>query len=820
MLYRYNRLGVCMYDKKDYTKDQLKVISETKVDNIDLSDLDPYRVTAVTMRIVGICRKRYQSGPMAELLNDVVNIIANSAFLIDSDGEVLSNYLEYFLQRVETASDGLKVEDVLDHHTYNPDDEVLITNAYKLYIDMYKERYKKRIAADIHTKLSKIANEHKALYYGDGSTTITDSEYDKLIRRIQDLEARHPELVSPSSPTQTVGYDTKSSFKPSDHLTQMLSLDNAMNKEEFDSFIRRTKKELGVENVGFYCEPKYDGLAVNLTYHSGVLHSAVTRGNGYTGEDITENAKTVKGIPEKLLNTELEIIEIRGEVYMPLDAFKAYNAIAKETGDRVFVNPRNAAAGSLRLLDPEITAKRNLEFSAYAIGFTHHTESSELNYKKPLTQKEAIDFLHKEGFNSTGLNRVIYDEEKLESYYKEMLEKRDSLPFDIDGLVFKVNDLSHQATLGNTSKDPRHSIAWKFPPQEETSEVIDIEFQVGRTGSITPVAKIKPVFVGGVTVSSVTLHNADEVKRLGVNVGDTVIVRRAGDVIPQITSVVKSDSNVEELVFPSICPACGSEVEVVKDTVVRRCVAHSTCPAQRLATLTHFVSKASMDIDGLGEQTLEDMIDGGIISDISDLYYLTKNAIMGLPRIGEKTADNILQSIERSKKVKLHKFLHALGMRGVGIGTATRLCDNLRSFESIMDIATKSPEILNNIPDVGEVTTRYISDYFNNPTNIEIIKRLLNAGIDPTYTSTNKNLPLNGAVFVITGSLETMTKDEAKDIIETLGGTVSNSVNNNTTFLIVGNKPGSKLSKAQTLNIPTMDEQSFIRFMSDSSATN
>ncbi|WP_193165350.1 NAD-dependent DNA ligase LigA [Microbulbifer hainanensis] len=645
-------------------------------------------------------------------------------------------------------------------------------------------------------------------YYVLDDPELPDAEYDRRLRELQDLEAEYPDLVTPDSPTQRVGAGPLTSFAEVRHEVPMLSLDNAFNDEELQEFDRRVRDRLNTsEPVEYACEPKLDGIAISLLYREGVLERAATRGDGTTGEDITQNVRTVGSVPLRLLGNGVPaVLEVRGEIYMPKDGFAALNKKAAEAGEKTFVNPRNAAAGSLRQLDSRITAQRPLQLCVYGVG---QVEGATL----PGKHTEMLLQLNRWGFRINSEMAAARDIDGCIEYYQQLGEKRDALPYDIDGIVFKVNDTALQRRLGFVARAPRWAMAYKFPAQEEMTELLDVEFQVGRTGAVTPVARLKPVFVGGVTVSNATLHNRDEIERLGVKVGDTVVIRRAGDVIPQVVSVVESKrpKNARDIEFPTHCPVCDSPVESTPGEAVARCSGGLICSAQRKQAIKHFASRKAMDIDGLGDKLVEQLVDEGLLHSVSGLYDLTLEQLAGLERMGQKSAQNLLDALERSKDTTLPKFLYALGIREVGEATARNLARHYGDLESLMQADEES---LQEVEDVGPVVAHFVAEFFQQTHAQEEIEALRQAGVhwQPEETG-GEEQPLSGQTWVLTGKLETLSRSEAKDYLQRLGAKVAGSVSAKTDSVVAGPGAGSKLNKARELDIPTLDEEAFIEML-------
>ena len=654
-------------------------------------------------------------------------------------------------------------------------------------------------------------NNHNHSYYVLDDPTVPDIEYDRQLRELQSIEGLYPDIITLDSPSQRVGGAALSSFSQIKHALPMLSLDNAFNNTELQEFERRLKDRLNSnDDIEYVCEPKLDGAAVSLLYKDGALIYGATRGDGSVGEDITTNVRTIRSVPLKLHGDNIpSTLEVRGEIYLPLSGFDALNAAALLSGDKTFVNPRNAAAGSLRQLDSKVTASRPLEMCAYSVG-------QYLADRVPETHEGMLSALRGWGFKINDLVETVKDIAACENYYQRLAERRESLPYDIDGIVYKVNSLQLQERLGFVAKAPRWAIARKFPAQEEMTQLIDVEFQVGRTGAITPVARLEPVFVGGVTVSNATLHNGDEINRLGVQIGDTVIIRRAGDVIPQIAKVVldRRPENALPVVFPERCPVCQSMVRRTDGEAVARCSGGLFCGAQIIEAIKHFASRKAMDIDGLGDRLVELMVDESVIFSVADLYDLNVDKLVKLERMAEKSASNLIGAIAASKKTTLAKFLYALGIREVGEATAHTLAKN---FGSIELIAKASADELLEIDDVGPIVARYIVNFFQNPDNLSIIQALRDAGVeweDIDLLSLGAQ-PLKGQTWVLTGGMEIMSRAEAKDKLQSLGAKVASSVSAKTTQVVAAPGAGSKLTKAKTLDIAVMDEQQFVSFLAN-----
>jgi DNA ligase (NAD+) len=648
---------------------------------------------------------------------------------------------------------------------------------------------------------------HNYRYYVLDDPEISDAEYDRLLRELEELEARHPEWITPDSPTQRVGAEPADKFNTVPHSLPMLSLENGFTLEEVKEFDRRLKRFLKDEGeIEYTAEPKMDGLAIELVYERGVLIQASTRGDGLVGEEITRNVRTIRSVPLRLLDTNLpppDRLEVRGEAYIKIKDFKEFNRKREEAGESPFANPRNAAAGSLRQLDPNITAQRPLHFFAYGIGRVEGREFS--------TQWEVLTTLPQWGLPVNPLIRRCSGIEACLKYCQEMEALRHSLPYEIDGVVIKVNDLTLQERLGIKSRSPRWALAFKFQPNQETTQVLNIEVQVGRTGVLTPVAHLKPVLVGGVEVSRATLHNQDELERKDIRIGDTVIVQRAGEVIPEVVKVVTSLRTGKERKFsmPDKCPVCASPVVRLPGEAAHRCT-NPNCPAQIKEAIRHFASKGAMDIEGLGEKLIDQLVDKGLIRDYGDLYYLKREDLIPLERMAEKSADNLIQAIERSKKPPLNRFLYALGIRHVGEHLAALLAQHFGSLKVLMEVS--EGELLA-IREIGPQVARSIRTFFDNPRNREVIEKILSAGVKLQEGKAAGKRPLAGKTFVLTGRLSAMSRDQAKKKIEELGGKAAAQVSSKVDYLVVGEEPGSKLDRARELNIPILDEKEFLELL-------
>lgn len=653
-------------------------------------------------------------------------------------------------------------------------------------------------------KLRNLLNEYSYHYYVLDAPLVPDAEYDRLFKELQKFEEEHPELITSDSPTQRIGEKPISYFRPIAHKIPMLSLDNAFNDEDVHNFDRRIHERLESDaSIEYVCEPKIDGVAVSLVYENGVLVKAATRGDGITGEDILQNVRTISSVPLHLRGSDFpKILEIRGEVYLSLEAFEQINARAKKTGEKVFVNPRNAAAGSLRQLDPKITASRPLNIFCYTVG---EVSGGEL----PKKHWQILKKINELGLRINPEIKLVKNISECLTYFKQMAQKRASLSYEIDGVVYKVNDIALQEQLGYVSRAPRWAIAHKFPAAEEITKLLNIEFQVGRTGALTPVARLQPVFVGGATISNATLHNIDEVWRKDVRVGDSVIVRRAGDVIPEVVGIVKDrrPPHTKEVKLPTHCPICGSDIVKAEGEVVARCSGGLFCQAQRQESIRHFASRLALDIKGLGEKLIEQLVAEHIISNVADIYTLKVEQLAELERMGKKSAEKLVQAIDKSKRTTFAKFIYALGIREVGEATAQSLANHFTAMENLMHADL---EELQKIPDIGPVVATHIVTFFHQKHNRELIEKLLSAGITWPKVQTLKQQPLAGEIFVLTGGLQTMSREAAKEKLQSLGAKTTETVSKNTTCVIVGADPGSKLQKAKELNIKIIEEKDFL----------
>lgn len=658
------------------------------------------------------------------------------------------------------------------------------------------------------TELRDILQQHNHHYYVSDTPVIPDAEYDRLMRELNALEEAWPALQSDDSPTQKVGAPALEAFDEVQHEQPMLSLNNAMDRDEFEAFDKRCLERLNTStDIEYACEPKLDGLAISLLYEAGVLVRAATRGDGQTGENVTANVRTIRNVPLKLMGEGYpERLEVRGEVYMPLAGFEAYNENARQADHKVFANPRNAAAGSLRQLNSRITATRPLAFCAYSIGVV--SDDAGL----PDTHSDMLQRLQKWGLSINAEMRVVTGLADAIVWYNDLAAKRHQLGYEIDGSVFKVNNLSQQRTLGFVSRAPRWAIAYKFPAVEQMTRLLGVDFQVGRTGAVTPVARLEPVNVAGVVVSNATLHNMDEVERLDVRIGDTVIIRRAGDVIPQIVAVVMNQrpDDATHITMPDTCPVCDSMVERVEGEAVARCTGGLVCSAQRKEAIKHFASRKALDVEGLGSKLIEQLVDAGLVNTIADLFHLQHEQLTALERMGDKSAHNVLAALDKAKHTTLARFLYALGIREVGVSTAENLATHYGRLSALIAADIES---LKTVPDVGEIVARHVVNFFAEPHNQQVITGLQAAGVswdefDPAERASEpqEERPLDGKVVVITGTLHQMSRDEAKRSLQALGAKVSGSVSSKTDLLVAGEKAGSKLAKAQSLGVDVMDE--------------
>jgi len=645
-------------------------------------------------------------------------------------------------------------------------------------------------------------------YYVLDAPTMTDAEYDRLFRELAALEAEHPALATPDSPTQRVGAAPSREFATVRHRVPMLSINNAFGAEEVEAFDRRCREALELDAVEYSCEPKFDGLAINLAYEDGAFVRGATRGDGFAGEDVTANLRTVRGIPLRLRSARPPpLLEVRGEVLMYRRDFEALNARQREREEKAFANPRNAAAGSLRQLDPKITASRPLRFFAYGVGETR-------GFEAPATQGALLDALAGLGVPVSRERALATGVEGLLEYYRRLGERRARLPYDMDGVVYKVNRLDQQRALGFVARAPRFAVAHKFPAEEATTELVGIEVQVGRTGALTPVARLQPVFVGGATVTNATLHNEDELRRKDIRVGDTVVVRRAGDVIPEVVRAVPGTRRpgAPEFHLPERCPVCGSAVVRLEDEAAARCSGGLYCPAQRKQALLHFASRRALDVDGLGEKIVDQLVDGALVETPADLYRLTAEVLAALERMGAKSAQNLVAALARSKHTTLERFLYALGIRNVGEATARDLAAHFGALDPLLDADEAA---LQEVRDVGPVVAASIRQFLAEPHNRDVIGALRRAGVAweegaPRRAAAGR---VAGKSFVLTGTLLGMARDEATRLILSEGGKVSGAVSKKTDYLVAGADAGTKLARAESLGVAVLDEDGLRRLL-------
>jgi DNA ligase (NAD+) len=652
---------------------------------------------------------------------------------------------------------------------------------------------------------------HDYRYYVLNDPEVPDAEYDRLALELRALEAAHPELVTADSPTQRVSGEPSREFREVEHRVPMLSLDNAFTDEDIVNFDRRVRERLEIEGeVDYNCEPKLDGLAVGIVYEDGELRVGATRGDGLRGEDVTANLRTLKSVPLRLRGEGYpRLLEARGEVFMTLKGFERMNAELEARGEKTFVNPRNAAAGALRQLDPRITAIRPLEIYFYGIGAV---EGDSLAGR----HSELLAKLRGWGLRTSPEIRLERGVDGLLSYYRRVGERRSHLPYQIDGVVYKVDSLTQQRDLGFVARAPRWAIAHKFPAEEEMTTVRSVEWQVGRTGALTPVARLEPVFVGGVTVSNATLHNVDELHRKDVRVGDSVIIRRAGDVIPEVVRVIveRRPADASPVLLPTHCPVCGSEVRRIEGEAVARCTGGLVCPAQRKESLKHFASRRAMNIEGLGDKIIEQLVDSGAVNDAADLYGLDAAKLASLERMGEKSAAKLASAIEKSKQTTLARFLFALGIPNVGEATAIALASHFGSIEALQQA---DKDLVMEVPDVGPIVATAIVEFFAEGRNLDVLKRLLEAGVRwPSIDkSESENQRLLGKTFVLTGTLPTLSRADAEAKIRRAGGKIVGSVSKKTSFVLAGESPGSKIEKARELNVAIIDETRLLSLLRD-----
>ncbi|MFY7697278.1 MAG: NAD-dependent DNA ligase LigA [Legionella sp.] len=667
------------------------------------------------------------------------------------------------------------------------------------------------IIAKIQTLREKI-KQYDYYYYVLDQPLVPDADYDQSFRMLEALEKEYPHLIAQDSPTQRVGVSPSGVLQAVAHRQPMLSLSNVFSPEELQSFLKRIADKLDLSDHDLYltCEPKLDGLAVNLCYENGILAYAATRGDGTFGENITANIKTIPSVPWQLSNDQPpHFIEIRGEVYIPKAAFAAYNEQARRKGDKVFANPRNAAAGSLRQLNPAITASRPLAIYCYGIGACD-------GYALPTSHMQQLDLLRSFGFPVSELTKTAKGFHGCMDYYVSIQNCRDELPFEIDGVVYKVDDIQSQLQLGSVARAPRYACAHKFPAVEAMTQLTAVDFQVGRTGAITPVARLQPINISGVTVSNVTLHNIDEIERKGLRIGDVVTIRRAGDVIPEVVAVVheKRPEITVAIELPAVCPVCGADVIREQGNAIARCTGGLFCRAQLIGAIWHFASRKAMAIDGLGESIIELLFEANLVHDIADIYTLTHEQLIILPRMGNKSANNLLAAIDNSKKTTFGRFLYSLGIREVGETTAHVLAD---SFEGIDTLAAASLEELIQIKDIGPVVAAHIVCFFHQKHNLDVIAKLLACGVhwpQKKPTTLDQHHPLYAKTVVLTGTLSTLTREETKAKLIAVGANVVNSVSAKTNFVVYGDKPGSKYTKAIAYGVTTLSESEFLQLLS------
>ncbi len=662
----------------------------------------------------------------------------------------------------------------------------------------------------IKQKIKKLRDEinyHNYRYYILDDPGISDAEYDHLMRELQSVEQKHPEFITPDSPTQRVGATPLEAFETIAHTLPMLSLDNGFDEAEIQEFDTRIRKLLPQqEKIEYVLEPKFDGLAVELVYEAGRFAVGSTRGDGMIGEDITQNLKTIKTVPLRLIDLQLPIperLEVRGEVVFPIHAFEELNKQREQSGEPLFANPRNAAAGSLRQLDPKITASRSLEVFFHSIGqVIGYTFNSHWQF---------LDSISAWGLRGTPERRLCQNLDEVFQFYRELEEKREQLPYEIDGLVIKVNNFAQREAIGIKSRSPRWAIAYKFPARQEITQILDIKAQVGRTGTLTPVAIMKPVQIGGVEVSRATLHNQDEIDKKDVRIGDWVVVQRAGDVIPEVVKVIDSrrTGNEKKYQLPSNCPVCGAHVVRLPKEAAHRCQ-NLSCPAQLKQQIRHFAYRGAMDIEGLGDKLIDQLVDKGLVKDSADLYFLTKQRWANLERMADKSAQNIIDALEKSKNISLDRFIYSLGIRFVGEHTAGLLADH---FKTLANLKKTTYDELLTINEIGPQSAQSIVQFFNEPKNLNTIDRLLKSGINIQQKEQAAGDKLAGKTFLFTGTLESMTRDEAEKLIASLGGRAASSVSKKTDFVVVGTDPGSKATKARDLGVTILNEDEFKRLL-------
>lgn len=641
-------------------------------------------------------------------------------------------------------------------------------------------------------------NEHNYQYHVLDEPIISDAQYDKMFQELKALETAHPELITPDSPTHRVGAAPLKAFSEVKHDVPMLSLENAFSNEDIEAFDQRIHDRLKhLQDIEYCCEPKLDGLAISIRYVDGILIQAATRGDGETGEDVTQNVKTIKSVPLQLRGHDIpKLLDVRGEVFMSRKGFEKLNEINEKRGEKTFANPRNAAAGSLRQLSSQITATRPLEIYFYNVGRVEGVTLAEKHYDR-------LQQLAQWGLRVSPLIKVKKGVAGIQEYYQQMMQQRNQLPFEIDGVVYKVNSLAQQEKLGFVTRAPRWAVAHKFPAVEETTILENVEFNVGRTGALTPVARLKPVHVGGVTVSNATLHNMDEIKRKDIEIGDTVIVRRAGDVIPEVVGSIKAKrpANSRKIKMLTHCPICHSDVEQIEGEAVARCTGGLICPAQRKESIKHFASRRALDIEGLGDKLAEQLVDLKLLHNVADIYSLTQKQLEDMERMGKKSAQNLLTEIEKSKKTTLARFIYALGIREVGEATAKALALHFKDMDKLMHA---NAEELQSIQDIGPIVAKHIANFFKEKPNREIVQRLITSGVHWESIQASGNLPFQGKTFVITGTIG-VSRDDAKDWLEAHGAKVAGSVSAKTSVVIVGTDAGSKLAKAKELGVAILD---------------
>lgn len=657
-------------------------------------------------------------------------------------------------------------------------------------------------------QLRETIKTHDHNYYVLDSPVISDAEYDRLFRELLAIESLHPDWITPDSPSQRVGITSLATFQPVQHHQPLLSLSNVFDETELDAFFHRISEKIHISSnaIDMVCEPKLDGIAINLIYENGILTYAATRGDGITGEDVTANIRTIKSVPLQLLGEiKPRLIEVRGEVLMPKKIFNELNQIAIQMNDKVFVNPRNAAAGSVRQLDPKVTAKRSLMMYCYGIGAAE-------NIDLPSDHFLQLQWLKENGFRVYEDIKCVQGIDNCLNYYRKLLAERELLPFEIDGVVYKVNNIEYQKILGYISRAPRYACAHKFPANEEMTQVQAVDFQVGRTGALTPVARLTPVFVGGAMVSNATLHNMDEIARKDVRIGDIVVIRRAGDVIPEVVSVVKErrPEITSPVILPSECPVCKSKVIHSEEEAIARCSAGLFCPAQLKASIWHFASRKAMNIDGLGGVLIEQLMETELIKNVADLYILTVDNLENLQRMGKKSAQNIINAIEKSKNTTLSRFIYALGIREVGEASARILA---QAFGSIEKLILANEEMLTALQDIGPVVSSHIIAFFKEEHNLTVIQNLLERGVNIANESdiSSKSHPFYEKTFVLTGTLPTLSREQATEMLLSVGAKVTGSVSKKTDYLLLGSDPGSKYEKAIELRISILSEDEFLR---------